>query len=96
MISKLASTSISTHAAINHKTTLMHYGEIFSLLRKFKKISQKKLADTLNKTQQYISELEHKKELNGNTLDMLLKGINCTREIWKKFVDNLQGGKMIT
>lgn len=85
MISRLALPALVPVPTINHKTILMHYGESFSLLRKFKKFSQKKLADSVNKTQQYISELEQQEHLNGKNLNMLLKGISSSRDEWEKF-----------
>lgn len=63
----------------------MHCGEIFKILRKWKKISQQQLAKKLNTSQQYISALEKQEHLSGEKLTMLLKGINSTREEWERF-----------
>lgn len=57
----------------------MHCGEIFKILRNWKKISQQQLAKKLNTSQQYISALEKQEHLSGEKLTMLLKGINSTR-----------------
>jgi transcriptional regulator with XRE-family HTH domain len=67
------------------KTIFMHCGEIFKILRKWKKISQQQLAKKLNTSQQYISVLEKQEHLSGEKLTMLLKGINSTREEWERF-----------
>ena len=70
----------------------MHNGETFKILRKWKKISQKQLAQKLKTSQQYISELEKKENMNSNTLDLLLKGLDCNRELWQKFLKLPLGG----
>jgi len=67
------------------KTIFMHCGEIFKILRNWKKISQQQLAKKLNTSQQYISALEKQEHLSGEKLTMLLKGINSTREEWERF-----------
>lgn len=63
----------------------MHSGEILKLLRQYKKLSQAELAQRINKSQKMISYWEQQENLNGQTLELLLKGLKCTREEWKHF-----------
>ena len=63
----------------------MHCGKVLMLLRKFKNKSQTYVAEKMNKTQQWISQLEKRKHLNGKELDNILKALNSTCEEWNKF-----------
>ena len=48
------------------------------LLRKFKNKSQVYVAEKLNTTQQYISELEKQEHINGEKLNRILKALNSS------------------
>ena len=63
----------------------MHSGEILKLLRQFKKISQSELAKRINRSQETISYWEQQTHLNGEVLDLLLKGLNSSKEEWERF-----------
>jgi transcriptional regulator with XRE-family HTH domain len=63
----------------------MHCGKALMLLRKFKNKTQRDVAENLNATQQYVSELEKQKHLNGEKLDRILKALNANREEYEKF-----------
>ena len=55
------------------------------IFRKFKNKTQQDIAEGLNTTQQYVSELEKQKHLNGEKLDRILKALNANREEFEKF-----------
>ena len=63
----------------------MHSGEILKLLRQYKKVSQTELAKRIEKSQEMISYWEHQSHLNGEVLELLLKGLKSNREEWSKF-----------
>ena len=63
----------------------MHTGEVLKLIRQYKKLSQAELAKRINKSQEMISYWEQQENLNGETLELLLKGLKCTREEWMHF-----------
>lgn len=67
----------------------MHCGKALMLLRKFKNKSQQWLADKLNTTQQYISELEKMEHINGEKLEAILKALNTNRDEWDRFKKSL-------
>ncbi|HET6724218.1 MAG TPA: helix-turn-helix transcriptional regulator [Chitinophagaceae bacterium] len=63
----------------------MTCGETLKLVRKWKRLSQRKLADKIKTSQQYISELEKCRHFNGNKLEKLLKAMNITKTEWETF-----------
>lgn len=63
----------------------MHCGQIVKLLRQYKKISQTELGIRINKSQEMISHWEQQEHLNGEVLELLLKGLNSSNEEWERF-----------
>jgi transcriptional regulator with XRE-family HTH domain len=63
----------------------MHIGQSLMFFRKLKNKTQQHLAEKLNTTQQYISELEQLEHINGEKLDNILKALNSNREEFEKF-----------
>jgi transcriptional regulator with XRE-family HTH domain len=63
----------------------MHCGDVLKLLRNAKKMSQKQLAKRIGKSQEMISYWEKQEHLNGENLDMLLKGLDSNRSEWELF-----------
>ena len=55
------------------------------LLRKSKNKTQVDVAEKMNIKQQYVSELEKQKHINGETLDRILKAMNSNRDEFEKF-----------
>lgn len=63
----------------------MHNGQSLMLLRRLKNKTQQHIAKKLNTSQQYVSELEKLKHINGEKLDSILKALNSNREEFEKF-----------
>jgi transcriptional regulator with XRE-family HTH domain len=63
----------------------MHCGKALMLLRKFKNKTQLDIAEKLNTTQQYVSELEKQEHIIGNKLNKILSALNSNKEEWEKF-----------
>lgn len=70
------------------KYPFMHFGKTLMLLRKLKNTTQKQLAQKIETTQQYVSELEQQNHFNRAKLDKILKALNSNKDEWehiKKF-----------
>ncbi len=68
----------------------MHCGKALMLFRKFKNNSQQDIAKKLNTSQQYISELEHQENINGDKINKILYALNSSKDDWEKFKKILQ------
>jgi len=63
----------------------MNCGQTLKVIRQWKDISQKQLADKMKTSQQYISELESKEYFNGELLQKVLKALNVIKTQWEYF-----------
>lgn len=54
------------------------------IFRKFKNKTQQDIAESLNKTQQYVSELEKQEHINGDKLNKILSALNSNWAEWEK------------
>ena len=63
----------------------MHCGKALMLFRKFKNQTQQDIARKLNATQQYISELEKKENINGDKINKILGALNSNKDEWENF-----------
>ena len=63
----------------------MHLGKALMLFRIFKSKTQQDIANKLNTTQQYISELEKQEHINGEKMNKILTALNSNKDEWEKF-----------
>jgi transcriptional regulator with XRE-family HTH domain len=71
----------------------MHCGKALMIFRKFKNKTQQDIAESLNTTQQYVSELEKQEHINGATLNKILSALNSNKDEWEKFKKSFLANK---
>ena len=68
----------------------MHCGKALMLFRKYKNKTQQDIAEELNTSQQYVSELEKQQYISSEKLNKILSVLNSSLEEWEKFKKLLQ------